>query len=471
VGRRVVVVLCALALVPLAGGSSTRAAARYTSVDETIPGAGVSLAATLYTPSGTVPAGGWPAIVLFHGLGGKRQDLDAIAAAFADRFVVLSFDARGHGQSTGQTSIDGPNEMADTRDVFTWLASRPNVDPSRIGAWGISLGGGAVLRSLVEGVPWTAVATAQTWTDLYGALAPQSLSKSGAVFQFLNSVPPVRLDPSVVAIKDDAIASRNLAVLKAFAAARSTRSQLSRVHTPVLFLQGRRDFAFDISQAKAGYKLLQGPKALYVGDFGHAPSSFPGPDLAEVLRRSSAWFTHYLAGGPVYSYRPIGLAPDPWRGKAVSSKTLPATRTVRLAFRGSSRLAAGGTAVRTSGALRTRVEAFGSARVRVKVKLSGGWSRLVAVLTAKRHDVVTVVSEGGINTSAMRGTHMLTIRLLDDATLIPRGSKLTLTLASSSMAQNPNNLLYLNLPMPPGARATIGPARLELPVLRKPVSK
>src|SRR5262249_37310256 len=61
VGRRVLVLLCALALVPLAGGSSTRAAATYTSVDETIHGAGVSLAATLYTPSGTEPAGGWPA--------------------------------------------------------------------------------------------------------------------------------------------------------------------------------------------------------------------------------------------------------------------------------------------------------------------------------------------------------------------------------------------------------------------------
>jgi hypothetical protein len=242
------------------------------------------------------------------------------------------------------------------------------------------------------------------------------------------------------------------------------------VYTPVLFLQGRRDFAFDISQATAGYRLLKGPKALYVGDFGHSPSTFPGPDLAEVVSRSEAWFTRYLSGGPAYPYRPIGLAPDPWRGRAISTKTLPATRTVRLAFRGSSRLAASGAAVRTSRALRTRLEAFGSARVRVNVKLSGGWSRLVAVLTARRRGVVTVVSEGGINTSALHGTHRLTIRLIDDATLIPRGSKLTLTIASSSMAQNPNNLLYLNFAMPPGAKATVGPARLELPVLRKPVS-
>jgi hypothetical protein len=48
---------------------------------------------------------------------------------------------------------------------------------------------------------------------------------------------------------------------------------------------------------------------------------------------------------------------------------------------------------------------------------------------------------------------------------------LTLTLASSSLAQNPGNLLYLNLPMPRRARVTIGNARLVLPILRKPVSR
>jgi hypothetical protein len=46
-----------------------------------------------------------------------------------------------------------------------------------------------------------------------------------------------------------------------------------------------------------------------------------------------------------------------------------------------------------------------------------------------------------------------------------------LTLASSSLAQNPGNLLYLNLPMPRAARITLGPARLTLPILRKPVSR
>ena len=208
---------------------------------------------------------------------------------------MLTFDARGHGQSGGLVSIDGPREIADTREVYDQLAARPEIDKTRIGAWGISLGGGAVLRSLVEGVPWAAVETVETWTDLYSALAPQNLTKSGAIFQFLSSVPADRLDPSVLAIRDDALASRNLAALRAWTAARSSRKLLKTVKTPVFMFQGRRDFAFDIAQAKAGYALLKGPKRLYVGDFGHSPSTFPGPDFAQMIgARQARGSTRYL---------------------------------------------------------------------------------------------------------------------------------------------------------------------------------
>jgi hypothetical protein len=110
--------------------------------------------------------------------------------------------------------------------------------------------------------------------------------------------------------------------------------------------------------------------------------------------------------------------------------------------------------------------------VQLTARLTGGWSRLVAVLTAEpRKGSVTVVSEGGVNTAGLKGTRKLTIRLLDTATLIPRGARLTLTLASSSVAQNPGNLLYLNLPMPKAARIALGPAKLTLPILRKPISR
>ena len=82
-----------------------------------------------------------------------------------------------------------------------------------------------------------------------------------------------------------------------------------------------------------------------------------------------------------------------------------------------------------------------------------------------------MLSEGGVNTTGLSGKRKLTINLIDVATLIPRGSRLQLTLASSSLAQNPGNLLYLNLPMPAAARITLGPVRSSLPILRTPVSR
>jgi predicted acyl esterase len=432
---------------------------------------GVDLAATLYEPSAAPPPAGHPAIVLFHGLGGKRQDLAFLAQAFAGSFAVLTLDARGHGESGGLVSIDGPREMTDVKAVFNWLAARPEINRNRIGAWGISLGGGAVLRSLVEGVPWAAAETVETWTDLYSALAPQRLTKSGAVFQFLNSVPQARLDPSVLAIRDDALASTNLGAVRAWADARSSRSQLAKVKTPVFMFQGRRDFAFDIAQARAGYRLLKGPKRLYVGDFGHAPSTFPGPDIAQVTSLGLKWFTRYLIGTPA-SFAPVSLAPSPWRGKLRTYAALPPTRRLTLQLGGSDSLAGAGRALRTSGPLTARVETFGSPQVQVTAQLSGGWSRVVAVLTAQpQRGAEIVVSEGGVNTTGLSGKQQLTIGLIDVATLIPRGSRLQLYLASSSLAQSSGNLLYLNLPMPPSARVRLGPARVVIPILRSPVSR
>jgi pimeloyl-ACP methyl ester carboxylesterase len=430
---------------------------------------GVTLAGTLYTPDAP---GVHPAVVMFHGLGGKRQDLDPIASRFASNFVVLTLDMRGHGQSGGLVSIDGPREIQDTREIYNQVAALPDVDHTAIGAWGISLGGGAVLRSLVEGVPWAAVETVQTWTDLYSALAPQNLSKSGAIYQLLNSVPPERLDPSVKAIQQDAMESKNLPALRAFAAARSSRPLLSQVHTPVLMAQGRRDFAFDIDQATAGYGILKGPKQLLIGDFGHSPSTFPGPDFNAVVGADMSWFMRWLQHAPLRPYSPVALSPDPWRGKLRAYKKLPSTLLAHISFGGTNTVTGVAKAVRSTGRTHTALETFGSGHLHVTARLSGGWERLVAVLTARtpKHKTI-VVSEGGVNTTGLSGRRKLTVNLISDATLIPTGSRLTLTLASSSMAQDPGNLLYLDLPQPPGAKVALGPARLDLPLLRKPVSR
>ena len=59
----------------------------------------------------------------------------------------------------------------------------------------------------------------------------------------------------------------------------------------------------------------------------------------------------------------------------------------------------------------------------------------------------------------------------NQATFVPKGSRLTVTIASSSLAQNPGNLLYLDLPFPSTARLAVTGGSLSLPRLATPVSR
>jgi poly(3-hydroxybutyrate) depolymerase len=91
VGRWFLVVVCAFACALFGAG---RASAFSKSDVPITADDNVKLAATLYEPDGIKPVQGWPALVLFHGLGGNRQSLDSIAKGWASTFAVLTFDAR-----------------------------------------------------------------------------------------------------------------------------------------------------------------------------------------------------------------------------------------------------------------------------------------------------------------------------------------------------------------------------------------
>src|SRR5437879_10466256 len=98
---------------------------------------------------------------------------DSVTYDVPNCYAVLKHDARAHGESGGLFSLDGPRELQDTIELFHWLLARPNIDANRIGAFGVSYGGGMVWLATVYGVPFAAIAVAATWTDLREALEPQ----------------------------------------------------------------------------------------------------------------------------------------------------------------------------------------------------------------------------------------------------------------------------------------------------------
>ena len=466
-----------LAAVVAAVLADAAAAASFGKRDLLLPMSdGASLAATLYTPEGASPSGGWPAVTLFHGLGGTRASSNQIAEALLapEGYVVLTVDARGHGASSGLFSVNGPREIQDVREVFDWLASQPGVGRSRIGAVGFSLGGGAVWRSAAEGVPWAAAVPVITWTDLYNSLAPQDLAKSGLIFGFLQLVPLARSAPELNALRETALQSRELPTLRAFARERSVRHLFGQIRAPVFMLQGRRDYAFDIEEAARAFRALQVPKRLYIGGLGHPPAANPPAERPYYLTQIRLWLDRWLKGVPngIDTRPPAELAPDPWTGTTFQFRGLPPTRSLSFSLPGRATMAATGKVVRTLRALRARIETFGPPTVSVAGRTATGWPHLVAVLSALTPDGrEIVVSAGGAKTPAFgRRTRTVRIRLLSQATSIPARSRLRLTLAPSSTAQSPTNLLYLDIGMPASARLTVGRVTLRLPVLRRPVS-
>ena len=440
-------------------------------------GDGTTLAATLTLPDAAVPAGGWPAVIVMHGLGGNRASSLAIAQGMgvSERYAVLAFDARGHGDSGGLIGIDGPREIADVRAVFAWLRDRPDVADARIGGYGVSYGGGAAWNSLAAGVPWAALAIWMSWTDLRQALVPQGLAKTGVIAGFLGSLDPKRVDPEVFALRDAAFAG-DLTPVGPFVAARSSLPALKGVRTPVFMMQGRRDFAFGLEHAFAAYRALAGPKQLWLALSGHAPSSGTAADTPAMLAEAARWFDRFLRGDTARPLaRPVAIAPERWKGQPRRFAGLPKV-VVRRAATFSTFAIPARRGIAQSGRYRIplpprprAMEVMGAPIVDVKATATSGWSRIVAVLSARTPaGKEIVVGGGGVPTLA--GARTYRIALTSQATFLPRGSRLVLTLGSSSLAQSPGNLLYLDLPFPPTARLRVTGGTVRIPELATPIS-
>jgi dienelactone hydrolase len=428
VGRaRVVLVVLAAALV-CAGSAS--AVSGWTEVTITASDA-TSLACAYIVPSGTAPAGGWPGVILFHGLGQSHTDMEPYGSALAQfGFAALTCDARGTGASGGKFGLDGPTEVQDAQDQFTWFAARSDVSNTQLGALGLSLGGGVVWNAAAAGVPFKAIVPAITWTNLGAALNPNGVPKVGLLNQLFQSVPSSQWDPSLTQTRTDLLSGTVTTAVKSAEAARSSRSKLHSLQVPTFLLQGRHDFLFDLDQALAAYKLLAGPKRLYLGDLGHAPAKNPAAEQPTYLTEAVGWFVHYLAGGPNLVGGGVELAHDPWNGKTSFYKALPRTRHKFVNLPGKTKLSAPGAftsrSVRLTGG---PLETFGDGSITVRYSgAASSWTHLVATVAVK--GTSTPVTFGAARVTKQSG--LLKIPLSNQAVLLPRGKRLVVAVGGET---------------------------------------
>ncbi len=119
-------------------------------------GPGDALAGTLYRPENAGAAK--PGIVLVHGSGPQdRNGYASIIAFLAERFaahgtVVLTYDKRGVGQSTGAWQSAGFDKLAaDAKEAMVFLRARSEVDPENVGLAGSSQAGWVVATAIDNG--------------------------------------------------------------------------------------------------------------------------------------------------------------------------------------------------------------------------------------------------------------------------------------------------------------------------------
>ncbi|HWK25207.1 MAG TPA: alpha/beta fold hydrolase [Solirubrobacter sp.] len=178
-----------------------------------------------FIPGGGAPG---PAVVFVHGwmwnrlgnVGGQVKglrdaDVDflpAIHALHDAGFHVLTFDVRRHGESEagGRRPISyGPIEARDYIGAVRYLRTRADVDGSRIGAVGCSMGGNIVIMGTPEVQPIKALLAIQPTrlavfnsnfmrTEV-GALGPAMTKPMELVYSIMGTPRPAKHDPAVAA--------------------------------------------------------------------------------------------------------------------------------------------------------------------------------------------------------------------------------------------------------------------------------
>ncbi len=184
-----------------------------------IPSGTVSLAGTILRPA---TAGRHPAVLLLHGSGpdGRSNPYYAqVAEAFVrGGFVVLLYDKRGSGQSTGDWRRAPFDALVDDAAAATQVLRRtPDVDSTRVGVWGASEGG-AIAPAVAARVPSLAFVIMQSAPG--SSFAAQNLYQTAGEVAALTPDPTMREAAMQLQRAKHAVARDGAAAWAAYATAR-----------------------------------------------------------------------------------------------------------------------------------------------------------------------------------------------------------------------------------------------------------
>jgi pimeloyl-ACP methyl ester carboxylesterase len=224
------------------------------------------------------------AVIVAHGFTGsiERAEVLAVVSAFAKYAGVVAFDFRGHGRSSGHSTV-GEREVFDLEAAV--IAAR-RLGYRQVVTCGWSMGGSVVLRhaALHGGVDAViSVSALSRW--FYRDTKPMQrvhwaietrLGRLVAHRAFRTRISAAGWDPEALPESPVEVVPR-----------------ISPI--PVLFVHGDRDHYFPLEHPQALYDAANEPKELWlIEGFGHAESGAT-PDL---LDRIGAHLSELVARGP-----------------------------------------------------------------------------------------------------------------------------------------------------------------------------
>ncbi len=197
------------------------------------------------------PSRNGAAVVLLHGSHGTRVDtLPQLRMLSSAGYGILAYDARGHGQSAGQTNALGWGGANDLAGAVAFLDRQPGISPRRIAALGLSMGAEEALRGAGSGVALHAVVA------------------DGAGASTLGDTRLVRHGLAPVFLSETWLTMRAIELVSGATEPAPLKSVVARAHIPVLLIASGAANEHTIDSA---YRALIGPMATlwYVPDAGH----------------------------------------------------------------------------------------------------------------------------------------------------------------------------------------------------------
>lgn len=301
-------------------------------------------AGDLYLPEGTSEQAPVPAVVMGHSVVMVKEALGPHAAYLVQAgFAVLAIDYRTIGASGGEPRCQWIPEwqIADIRAGVSFLQSRAEIDPERIGAWGHSTGGAVaimagVLDRRIKAVACQNPSMLDAWPALEKSLGRTQMGNirhhlqndfdrrydtgHGAVMPALPSGDP-KLSGYIAQSEDLFPTFKNEMTLESFEHVLlwAPAHFLHRLGpTPLLMISGVEDELHAIDEVLDAYQRAHEPKQLrllQVDEYGLSIE----PGLGESMHYSCEFFDEHLRKAPLF-------VPSPTPGQARAQGLRPEYR-------------------------------------------------------------------------------------------------------------------------------------------------